>query len=279
MKRLTWIGLLCCFLLFSLYSYAQPVAAAKTKAAKMNMGRSNTSNMRGAYQMIRQVVNDGTKDSLINNEQFKIFTDRHMNYVHPAQGDSLAVYGIGTYKVENGKVIENIFYTSSEGKVNEQYELSIKQLGDGYSQVINLPAQGENRSFVLTEDYKRADRSPATPLDSAWKQVRRMSIAKDGTTRTDESPTQFKVFQAGNFIWVNTSKDSATNKPVSVYGYGTFKTNGKNAIVEQNTSSTFKSILVGVPVTVQIKFTGKDSFQQTIEWPNGNKEIEVYQSL
>lgn len=258
---------------------AQPTAKAKTKAAKTTASNPESLGMRGAYQMTRQHASDGTRDTSFNRQQQKIYTDKHMIYVHAADNDSLAVYGIGTYKVENGKVIENVFFTSDSGAVNERYELAINKLGDGYSQVIYFNDQASNNTFVLTEDYKRVDKNITSPLDGAWKQVKRISIAKDGTTITDENPTQFKVYQAGNFIWVNTSRDTVNNKPVSYYGYGTFKMKGQNELVENNTNTTFASVLVGTPVTVQIKFTGKDSYQQTIMWPNGNKEIEVYQRL
>ena len=64
---------------------------------------SNQLNMKGAYSMLRQVANDGTADSMMNSEQFKIYTDRYMLYVRPIAGDTLAAYGIGTYEIKEGQ--------------------------------------------------------------------------------------------------------------------------------------------------------------------------------
>jgi len=73
--------------------------------------------------------------------------------------------------------------------------------------------------------------------------------------------------------------DSATQKPLSTYGYGTFTMNGQKEASEVATNSTFTSALVGKPVVLQLAFTGKDAFQQTILWPDGAKSIEKYQRL
>ena len=80
-------------------------------------------------------------------------------------------------------------------------------------------------------------------------------------------------------MWVNTSKDSATGKPLSFYGYGTYKMNGKDQLVENTASSSFASVLVGKPVTLQIKMQGNDAYQQTIQWPDGTRETEFSQKM
>src|ERR671913_382113 len=68
--------------------------------------KNKSFDMKGAYSMLRQFANDGLNDSMMNSEQFKIYTDRYMIYVHPKAGDTLAEYGIGLYEVKNGKVME-----------------------------------------------------------------------------------------------------------------------------------------------------------------------------
>lgn len=266
----------CAFLLMAATSSAQP--AAKNKEGKAFASNKNALDMRGAYFLTRQVANNGTKDSLMEAKQLKIFTDKHMVYVHPGPDDSLAYYGVGRYTVADGKVIEDIFFTSEEGKVNNKFELAINQTGQGYAQVIQFPPGQDNISWKLTEEYRRVDQNLVSPLDGAWKQIKVTSVATDGTTKTNESPTQFKFFYRGNFAWVNTSRDSATNKPVSFYGYGNFKMNGNDELVENNTSSSFKSVLVNKPVTLKIKMLDKDHFEQTIQW-EGGKETELYERL
>ncbi len=115
-------------------------------------------------------------------------------------------------------------------------------------------------------------------VDGAWKQTKVMYTPKNGSTITDENPTQFKVYQSGHFIWANTTQDSATNKPVSFFGYGSFTMEGKNKSKEINSNSSFVTDLVGKPVMLQLEFVAKDVYQQTILTPEG-KQIEVYQRL
>src|SRR5215217_6904690 len=100
-------------------------------------------NMQGAYAMLMQIMNNGNGDSMINMQQFKIYTDRHFMYAHALPGDSLAYYGIGTYRMENGKLTEYPFYTSANAARLDTIEISITKLGNGYVQVINFPPDSQ----------------------------------------------------------------------------------------------------------------------------------------
>jgi len=271
MKHLLTFTTLFFFLLAAYRTHAQ--------ASSTNTGNTgNLSSMKGAYSLTRKVANDGTKDSVMGNEQFKVYTDRHMIYVHPLAGDTLGSYGIGTYRIENGKVIEDIFYYSSEGEVKESFEVNIKKTGNGFSQSVTFP-QSDGGSWTLMEDYNNVSRNVKTPLDGAWKQTKVTYIAPDGTTNTNNNPTQFKVFESGNFVWVVTQRDSASNRLMSEYGYGTFDMQGNDKAVEVNKNSTIKSNLIGRPITLQLAFMGKDAYRQTIVFEDGSKMIEEYQRL
>jgi hypothetical protein len=234
-------------------------------------------NIQGAYSLIKQTGNDGTKDTLMKKEQFKIYTDRYMMYASPRPTDSLAVYGIGTYNITNGKVVENVFYSTSAGDQKDTFEVNITKSPTGYTQVIQF--NDSNQKFILTEEYKSVGKKVVTPLDGAWKQMKTMYIPKSGKTITDENPKQFKIYQSGYFIWADTYQDVATNQPLSQFGYGTFQMNGRNKSKEINSNSTFVTALVGKPVDLQLEFTGKDSYTQTILYPNGDRSVEVYQRL
>lgn len=276
MKHLTAVCFLASFLLSFLFLNAQrPSTASKVDVTKTN--GISIGSMQGVYNMLRQVVNNGTKDSVLGNEQLKIYTDRYMMYAHRIAGDSLAEYGVGTYSIQNGKLMEYVFYTSSGGTRKDTVELLINKSGDGYTQVINYPQDSMGVKYVLTEDYATVSKEVSSPLDGAWKQTKTSFMPTNGTAVTDDNPTQFKVFQSGHFIWANTSKDSATQKPVSFFGYGTFEMKG-NQVVEHNTHSSFTQGVVGTPITLQIAFTGKDSYTQTINWPTG-RSVEVYQRM
>jgi hypothetical protein len=229
--------------------------------------------MKGAYALTRQMVNDSSMPI----QQMKIYTEKYMIYAHPLPGDSLADYGIGTYKMDNGKVIEYVFFTSTGGAHNDTIQLNITKKGNGYSQLINFPSDS-GQSFILVEDYDNVSKNVKSPLDGAWKQTQLVFTPKDGKPDTSRT-TQFKVFESGHFIWANTVQDSATNKPRSAFGYGTFEMKGNSQVVESNTNSTYKTDLIQKPVNLKIEWMGKDAFKQTIVWPNSDKSIEYYERL
>lgn len=262
MKPLLLLCIFTCSLALINVTNAQSKETGNTKSAALQM--------QGAYLMQRQVIND----SVMNNQQLKIFTDRYMMYAHSLPDDSLGSYGIGTYEVKNGKVIEHVFFTSDSGALKSSFELAITKRTDGYTQVINFNGQG-----VLTEDYKTVSRNVSTPLDGAWKQVKTEFTSTSGETTVDDHPTQFKVFQSGHFIWANTQTDSASHQLVSNYGYGTFEMVGAKSAREVNMSSTFRTSLVNIPVTLELEFMGKDRFKQTIVFPSGSKGTETYERL
>lgn len=288
MKHLLNVSLLAVILFCYSTGSAQQVAKAKTKDGitkvkgpggekEKNKGKESL-NMRGAYSMYYQVANDGTQDSLMGNEQLKLFTDKYVMYAHKRPNDSLAEFGIGTYQIQNGKVIEHMFYTAAGGARQDTFELEINKTGEGYRQVIDFP-ELQGRRFKLIEDYTTVGKSVTTPIDGAWKQTRMVAISPAGDTAyRNETPTQYKVFQSGHFMWGNTVLDSATQKPVSYFGYGTFDMNG-NQVTEVNTSSSYATELVGKPMKLNIKLTGKDHYQQTIVGPDGWKQIEYYERL
>ncbi len=228
--------------------------------------------------MTRQVVNDGTGDSISQAPQMKIYTDRYMIYAHPLPNDSLGAYGIGTYTMQDGKVTEYVFHTSEGGARNDTFQLDVSRRDGGYTQTIHFPPDSQGRNFVLVEEYDNVGKSVSSPLDGAWKMTEVRYISANGPARTD-TRTQFKVYQSGHFIWVNTVPDSATNKPQSAFGYGTFEMNGDNQATERNVQSTYASTLVGQPVTLQLEFMGKDAYRQTLAMANGDKMVETYQRL
>lgn len=234
--------------------------------------------MQGAYLMTKQVMNTGVGDSVSSLQQMKLFTDRYMIYAHALPGDSLAGYGIGTYKTTKDGIVENVFHTGSGGAHNDTFQVKIERTNTGFEQRISFTDSAGNK-LLLTEYYNNVGKNTTSPLDGAWKQTHQTYTPKNGTTVKEMNPLQFKVFQSGNFIWVNTHTDSATKKPISAFGYGTFEMMGKNAVKETNAKSTFASELVGKPVTLQLEFTGKDSYKQTIVYSNGGQSVEYYERL
>ena len=233
--------------------------------------------MLGAYQMTSQVLNDGTKDSVIDRKQLKIYTDKYMMYASPNVTDSFANFGIGKYKIDDGKVIEYRFYTAEEGEKMDTFVLDIEKTYNGYKQVINdITIQG--KKYKLTETYESYATDQKSSLDGAWRQVKNIYFPSKGDSSVNNNPLEYKAFQSGYFIWAITVKDS-TNKRTSVFGYGPFQTINPDRIRETVANSTFVSGVVGRKYDVDIKFNGNDTYQQTLTFANGDRSTEVYERL
>jgi hypothetical protein len=231
--------------------------------------------MAGAYTMTRQVLNDGTKDSLLDRSQLKIFTDKYVMYASPNLTDSFANFGIGRYHVTDNRIVEEIFYTTSPDK-RDSSVLMIENNVNGYKQEIeHLPIGGKD--YKLTEEYQNVGSAISSPLDGAWKQVRNVYIPNKGDSSVNTTPIEYKMYQSGYFIWAITTKDSA-QKNVSVFGYGTFDYDGKNKSKETMMNSTFLSTK-GKAYDVAVEMKGRNAYRQTITFANGDRSIEYYERI
>ena len=243
-------------------------------------GNSNDSTnfkIRGAYSMSRQIGNDGSGDTVLKKEQLKIYSDKFMMYASPRATDSFGEYGIAIYRQNKDTVKEYIFYTSSEGEVRDTAILEVSEIPNGFRQIIRYNDSAS--TFVLTEEYDRVGKEPSSPLDGAWRQVKDIFIDRNGDTTRNTRKTQFKIYESGYFIWANPNKDPSSNNFYSAYGYGTFKMLNNKKTQETNINSTFYSQLVGKPVDIDIELTGSDSYKQTINGPQGEKSVELYERL
>ncbi|OLY90783.1 hypothetical protein [Cnuella takakiae] len=135
--------------------HAQDFASADDKDM-LGKGKMLTAKqLQGAYNMSRMVVRSMGKDSVIEQQQMKIFTDRYMMYVHPLTGDSLGEFGIGTYKVMPDKIVEYVFFRGSSGAVNDSFEVKISGRQDGFVQALMFK-DDQSGPWTLFEEYKRA---------------------------------------------------------------------------------------------------------------------------
>jgi len=234
-------------------------------------------NMKGTYSTMIPATPASSGDSVIQKEQFKMYTDHHMIYVYPQSTDSLAIYGIGTYEIRDGKVIENVFHTSLNGPKKDTFTLHIDKSDKGYQQVIEY-VSNYNKRYFLRENYKKVGKAITSPLDGAWKLTKSSTIDKNGNVVVNRKITQFKLYQSGNFVWVNTYPNQKGHSTNSRFGYGEFEMNGSSSFKEINANSTHSS-LVDTPVLVDLKFLNKDMYQQTIQLENDSRLVEVYRKL
>ena len=241
--------------------------------------KKETIAMQGAYNMLSQTMNDGTKDSSFSgSKQLKMFTDDYMMYVFMNTADSASGFGIGTYTADTSGVVENVIYNAADSSKNDSpssFTLVIEKTPKGYKQVRPERITRSGNKIKLTEEYESVGTSAKSALDGAWKQIKGYNVkGKDSITRTG---TQYKIYAAGHFMFGNTYADS-TNKLHTGIGYGTFEMMGTNKVKENVTVSTYYEIR-GKSFEIDITLKGADEFTQTITDTDGTKNIEVYQRL
>jgi hypothetical protein len=232
--------------------------------------------MRGAYQMISQTINDGEKDSSIQASQFKIYTDSHVMFAGIGS-DSSDYFGIGTYSIEKGKVNETIFFTAGNGSSDDKpssFVLDVQKTDKGYKQVIH-EIQTDNGKFSSTEEYQNSGMAVTSPLDGTWKETK-LTVIEKGDTTTVNSMVQYKIYEAGNFMFGGTYTDSTGTKSTRV-GYGTFNMVSDNNLKEAIKVSTYTGI-VGMTLDVAIEMIDPTHFRQTLV-VNGNSSIEDYEKV
>jgi hypothetical protein len=236
--------------------------------------------MKGAYILTKQVLDSGSGQHVFNVQQWKMFTDKYVVYAHRrSETDSMAEFGVGTYHIANGKVVEEMFHGAT-GPMQNTFQLNVSKQNDGYTQVINF--HNNAKTYILTEDYITSGKNLKTPLDGAWRMTRLTQIDKTGKTtdsETNADEAQFKFYEGGSFIWVNQWKDAKTGKQMSAYGYGTTRVDAPDQITESNVSSTYATILNGRDVTLKLKFFGPDVYEQTIVFPGGGQSTERYERM
>lgn len=243
-----------------------------------NAEKKETISMPGAYTMLSQSVNDGKRDTTYTNlRQLKIYTDDYMMYANVNPADSVSGFGIGTYSIDTGTVVENVIYNASDTSASANpgnFTLLVEKTSKGYKQVIPEMTSGTQK-IKLTEEYESAGTSTKSPLDGSWKEIKSYTITGKDTAL--QKVTQYKTYYAGHFIFGHTYTDSA-NKLHTGIGFGTFEMNGANKVKENVTASTYSQIS-GKSFDIDIEMNGTDEFKQTITETNGNKNVEVYQRL
>jgi hypothetical protein len=235
--------------------------------------------MPGSYLMVSQTVNDGTrKTKLTEVKQLKIYTDNRFMFTQVIPSDSTASFGVGTYSSDTNTVTENLEYTSSQNSFNDtlrNYKLFITKTPDGYNQVIP-DIVINNVHSKLTETYISVGKSQTTPLDGVWKQTKSYEL-KGADTSMYNARTEYKAFYNGYFMFGITDKDSSGNINTGI-GFGTYSMQGNNQMQETDLNSS-SSVIAGETFTIDLKFNGADSYQQTITHPDSSQTVEFYERL
>ncbi|MEO6188032.1 MAG: hypothetical protein ABIO82_07945 [Ginsengibacter sp.] len=234
--------------------------------------------MKGAYIMQSQTLNDGAKDAKLTGlKQLKIYTDEFFMYSQVNPGDSVSAFGVGSYSVESGKVVEDVIYSASSSRVGSPnvYRLDIQKNSDGYTQVIP-EIMIDSVKNKLTEEYRRVGTDQTSPLDGVWKETKSYKVTPGNDTLMNQR-TQYKTFYRGYFMFGHTFKDSASNTHTGI-GFGTFEPKSESLITETDLNSTY-SIIAGKSFDVTIEMDGTDNFKQMLENADGTTGVEFYERL
>ena len=233
----------------------------------------------GAYSLDKGIWNDGTKETETlasdGNTQFKIYTDASYFYIAEAK-DSSVSFGVGSYIQKDAKNIEevNIFNSGSMDTASTA-QLEITKTEKGYNQFIpEIMVRGAKWSG--TEYYTKLEGGVASDLDGVWHQSKSLEIT--GTDTADRTYNEYKVYQAGHFMWAAMYKaDTTAQSFTKAIGKGSFTLN-KDALTEDLTFSNNKA-WVG-KYNIPVSFNGPDEFTQTItDTVNKITSIKTYKRV
>jgi hypothetical protein len=243
-----------------------------------NEEKKETVIMPGAYMMIFQSLKSSTLDTTLHSlQQLKIYTGEYMMYANFYARDSTSSFGVGSYSAQKDTVTENVIYSASDSVKSDtarSYKLVIVKSDTGYRQVIpDMASQGQK--IVLTEQYRSEETGAKAPIDGVWKELKTFYVKGKDTTKYNT--TQFKAYYSGYYIWGHTFSDSAKKNHTGM-GYGKFSMTGANKLKESCITSSYYQIR-GHDIDIDVEMNGSDEYKQTINYPNGDKSIEIYQRL
>jgi hypothetical protein len=249
--------------------------------AGCNTSSNNKLDMRGAYFMNSQTLNDGKKDTKYTDlKQLKIYTDSMMMYVQVNPSDSASAFGVGKYTTGNGTVTENVIYSARDTSFTSSpasFHLIITKTPDGYTQVIPQIVT-DTIKYRLTEVYQKVTTNTTTsPLDGVWKEVQSYVVQPNKKDTIKNVRIQYKAFYNGYFMFGHTFTDSASKHHTGI-GFGTFEMANNNMLKETDINSTY-SIIAGNTFDVAVSITGKDNYRQIISYPDSSKSYEFYERL
>ncbi len=232
----------------------------------------------GAYSMLSQSVKGEKIDTSYSDlKQLKIFTGDQMMYANINPADSVSSFGVGTYSSSMDTITETVFYNASDSSASDSvqsFHLTIEKTAKGYKQIIPEMGTGTQK-IKLTEEYEAIGTKATSPLDGLWKMTKGYSVKGTDTSKGDGM--QYKMYNAGHFMFGNTWTDS-TKKLHTGIGFGTFTMEGTTKVKESVTASTYFDIR-GQSFDIEIEMTGTDEFKQTLTYKDGSKGIEFYQRV
>ncbi|MFM1794977.1 MAG: hypothetical protein RL642_1362 [Bacteroidota bacterium] len=229
----------------------------------------------GWYTMQSQVFTaNGVESTIDHAEQRKVYTDEYYAFTNMRE-DTTSSFGFGYYTFDGKKLVEHNIFSTGFLDTAKSFDLLIEPHEAGYKQIIPeiVIAGVPNR---LVEDYYKINFNGKSDMDGVWKLEEYINIANGDTMRSKRN--QYKIFQSGYFMFVQSFVDPATNAPKKGFGFGDFKLE-KDQIIETNVFCSYPSVR-GVPIRINLTRDSEDSFTQTIvSDTNGSTSIEKYRRM
>jgi hypothetical protein len=246
------------------------ISACKEKDNSAQAGQA------GAYEMKKQTITGGGKDSTIKRDQVKIYTDRHFMYASMTP-DSSVGFGVGSYTLDSAtRITEHSIYTSRALDSSLTYKLVIEKKQNGYTQTIPDYTTAQGVKYVLKEEYKEMSSKEPSLLDGLWKMERTYTV--NGTDTVDSKVKQFKIYWAGHFIFIHRFPlDSAETKFKNGFGTGEFTL--KNDTLREEEKKSNYSLLRGHKFAIKITLNGDDEYTQIIKSAQNGQSVEIYRRV
>ena len=232
----------------------------------------------GVHKLDKQVVTDGKTETVrttANGDvQYKIYTPEGYFYIGIAK-DSSGGFGTGTYKQEGNTITESNTYNSGSLDTAWNVKLEITAAEKGYTQVIPDFMSG-GAKYKITENYTTVSTTGTSALDGIWQQTKSMDV-KDGKDTVVGTYNEYKVYNAGHFMWATKYNDTAAKKMVNMVGHGTFTLNN-DALTEQLDMSS-RAGITG-KYAIKLKFNGADEYtQETADTVKKTVNFKTYKRI
>jgi hypothetical protein len=224
------------------------------------------------------VVTDGKTETVrttANGDvQYKIYTPEGYFYIAFSK-DSTTNFGVGSYVQVDKVVTESNIYNSISLDTASSVKLDITAAEKGYTQVIpEITVSGTKYKF--TEDYTTVSSTGTSALDGIWHQTKSMDV-KDGKDTVVGTYNEYKVYNAGHFMWATKYNDTAAKKMVNMVGHGTFTLNN-DALTEQLDMSS-RAGITG-KYAIKLKFNGTDEYtQETADTVKKTVNFKTYKRI
>lgn len=230
----------------------------------------------GVYELKKQTISGGGKDSTVKREQIKIYTNKAYMYASMTP-DSSVGFGVGTYSLDSsGHLTEHSIYTSRALDSSLTYKLLIETKGDDYSQTIPDYTTAQGVNYVLKEEYNKLKPASESRLDGLWKMERTYTIK--GVDTTETKVKQYKLYWMGHFIFIHRfPQDSLETRYKNGFGTGVFTL--KNDTLREEEQKSNYSLLRGHRFAIKISLNGDDEYTQVINSARNGRSVEIYRRV